>query len=235
MGSSGGCESIVSARIKNSRPYRGIAVLACCGLLAVGIGCSSARSSATVQADHSGGGTGFSADSGSPVDASASSTSDAGDAEADCYRDPYLPDNYQPPCEQPPAKPNCSNGWCTIEPGCFIMGELWCQWVRAAFSNNPTQVTLSNRCTNGRHCRISLGDPAKVLTRTNRSGDTAARVEFPDKSVLDVSPDRVKEFVPNTHPKAPPGTLQKVPFENAQPGSKGYKRDPTPSDLEWLK
>jgi hypothetical protein len=77
--------------------------------------------------------------------------------------------------------------------------------------------------------------PAQVTTRTTRAGETATRVEFPDRTVLDVSPSRVKEFVPNTHPKAPPGTLQKVPFNNAQPGSKGFKRDPTPADLEWLK
>lgn len=77
--------------------------------------------------------------------------------------------------------------------------------------------------------------PAQVTTRTTRAGETAARVEFPDKTVLDVSPRRVKESVPSTHPNAPPGTTQKVLFENAQPGSKGFKRDPTPSDVEWLR
>ena len=69
---------------------------------------------------------------------------DAGNSDAGCYRDPYLPDNYVPPCDQPQAVPNCTNGWCTIEPGCFIMGDSWCQWSRAAFANNPTQVTLTH-------------------------------------------------------------------------------------------
>lgn len=49
-----------------------------------------------------------------------------------------------------------------------------------------------------------------------------------------MTPKRVKEFVPNTHPNAPEGAVQKVKFENAQPGSKGYKRDPTPEDLKLL-
>jgi sulfatase modifying factor 1 len=68
---------------------------------------------------------------------------DAGDG--GCYRDPYLPDNYVPPCDQPKAVANCQNGWCAIEPGCFIMGESWCQWSRAAYLANPTQVTLTHR------------------------------------------------------------------------------------------
>jgi hypothetical protein len=52
--------------------------------------------------------------------------------------------------------------------------------------------------------------------------------------VIDISPTRVKEFVPNTHPKAPPGTLDKVKFDNALPGSKGYKRPPTAEELRSL-
>ncbi|MBK9261552.1 MAG: hypothetical protein IPM54_17320 [Polyangiaceae bacterium] len=78
--------------------------------------------------------------------------------------------------------------------------------------------------------------PVRYLNeRTTRQGTPGARVEFPDKSVLDVSPKRVKEYVPNTNPNAPPGTMQRVQFENAQPHSHGLKRDPTPQDLEWLR
>jgi hypothetical protein len=76
--------------------------------------------------------------------------------------------------------------------------------------------------------------PAQVTTRATRGGEKGARVQFPDGSVKDVTPSRVKEFVPNTHPNAPPGTLQRVPFENAQPGTKGFKSDPMSDDLEWL-
>ena len=54
-------------------------------------------------------------------------------------------------------------------------------------------------------------------------------------TIKDMSASRVKEFVLNTHPNAPKGTLQRVPFENPQPGTKGFKRDLTPEDLEWLR
>ncbi|CAK0773639.1 TcdB_toxin_midN domain-containing protein [Gammaproteobacteria bacterium] len=70
--------------------------------------------------------------------------------------------------------------------------------------------------------------------RTTRSGENAVRITKPDGSVIDISPKRVKEYVPNTHLNAPPGTLDKVKFPNAQPGSKGYKRDPTPEELKIL-
>jgi hypothetical protein len=74
----------------------------------------------------------------------------------------------------------------------------------------------------------------KIVTRTTRAGDSGVRITRPDGSVIDITPNRVKEFVPNTHPEAPPGTLQRVKFKNAQPGSKGFKRNPTPEDLKLL-
>lgn len=75
----------------------------------------------------------------------------------------------------------------------------------------------------------------QVLMRTTRSGDPAVRITKPDGSVIDISTKRVKEYIPNTHPNAPPGTLNKVKFPDAQPNSKGYKRDPTLEELEILK
>ena len=75
----------------------------------------------------------------------------------------------------------------------------------------------------------------QTVVRTTRSGETAARITKSDGSVADISATRVKEYVPNTHPNAPPGTLNKVKFPNAQPGSKGYKRDPTLEELERLR
>jgi hypothetical protein len=68
--------------------------------------------------------------------------SDAG--EVGCYRDPYLPKRYEPPCEQPPAAPNCADGWCTVQPGCYIMGAPWCEPGRARTANDPVQVTVTN-------------------------------------------------------------------------------------------
>lgn len=58
---------------------------------------------------------------------------------------------------------------------------------------------------------------------------------FIDGHKIDINTARVKEWVPNTHPKAPIGALQKVKFDNYLPGSKGYKRLPTPDELEFLK
>lgn len=74
-----------------------------------------------------------------------------------------------------------------------------------------------------------------VVVRTTQAGDKAVRITKTDGSVKDISPARVKEYVPNTHPKAPPGTLDKVKFENPLPGSKGFKREPTAKELEILK
>ncbi len=76
---------------------------------------------------------------------------------------------------------------------------------------------------------------ATQVVRTTRTGEKAVRVTRADGSVVDISPQRVKEYVPNTHPNAPPGTLDRVRFPNAQPGSKGLKRDPTAEELEILR
>ena len=73
-----------------------------------------------------------------------------------------------------------------------------------------------------------------VVVRTTQAGDKAVRITKADGSVKDISPARVKEYVPNTHPKAPPGTLEKVKFENPLPGSKGFKREPTAKELKIL-
>jgi RHS repeat-associated protein len=75
---------------------------------------------------------------------------------------------------------------------------------------------------------------SNVTVRINRAGEKAARIEFPDGTIKDISPKRVKEFKPNTHPNAPPGTKQKVKFDNALPGTKGYKRAPTSKELKFL-
>lgn len=74
-----------------------------------------------------------------------------------------------------------------------------------------------------------------VKPRITRSGEQAVRITRPDGSVIDISPTRVKEFVPNNHPKAPQGALNKVKFDNALPGTKGFKRPPTPAELEVLR
>ena len=66
--------------------------------------------------------------------------------------------------------------------------------------------------------------------RTTRAGERAVELKSSSGRVKDISPTRVKESYPKTDPRAPPGTMQRVKFENAQPGSKDFKRDPTPTE-----
>lgn len=82
---------------------------------------------------------------------------------------------------------------------------------------------------------IGAAKSATQVVRTTRTGEKAVRVTRADGSVVDISPQRVKEYVPNTHPNAPLGTLDRVRFPDAQPGSKGLKRDPTAEELEILR
>jgi len=76
---------------------------------------------------------------------------------------------------------------------------------------------------------------AKYTYRTIRKDGTGLRIEYPNGNIKDITSKRVKEYVPNTHPKAPPGTIQKVQFNNALPGTKGYKRPPTSKEIKQLK
>ena len=74
-------------------------------------------------------------------------------------------------------------------------------------------------------------DAAKVVTRTTRGGDPGVRITREDGSVIDITPDRVKEFV--AEPRAKKG-LRPVKFDDAILGSKGKKREPTNEELELL-
>ena len=107
------------------------------------------------------------------------SCQDDGAGDAGCYRDPYLPDNYQPPCDQPVATPSCTGGWCTIEPGCFFMGSPWCEWGRGRDTDNPLQVTLTHRfriqqleLTQGEWTTQGLPNPSGLMA--NGTGDCIA-------------------------------------------------------------
>jgi hypothetical protein len=76
----------------------------------------------------------------------------------------------------------------------------------------------------------------EIATTTTRMGRDGKAVEiiFKDGSKIDINAARVKQWTPNTHPNAPAGTLQKVKFKNSIPGSKGYKRTPAQSELDFL-
>ena len=77
------------------------------------------------------------------------------------------------------------------------------------------------------------GNVKQATPRIGRDGK-AVEIEFKDGSKIDISGARVKEWVPNTNPKAPPGTLQKVRFDNSLPGTKGYKRLPSQGEIDIL-
>jgi formylglycine-generating enzyme required for sulfatase activity len=61
-----------------------------------------------------------------------------------CFREPYLPNLFDEPCEQPKAVADCRDDFCTIPAGCFVMGSPWCEPGRAKRSNDPVQVTLTH-------------------------------------------------------------------------------------------
>ena len=86
-----------------------------------------------------------------------------------------------------------------------------------------------------RAAAAELRSATSVSSRTTRAGERAVTVESAGGKVKDISPTRVKEATPVTDTRAPAGTMQKTRFENAQPGSKGFKRDPTPVEQRMLK
>lgn len=46
-------------------------------------------------------------------------------------------------CVHPTVVKSCSDGWCRIAPGCFVMGAPYDEWGRAAYSEDPVEVTLT--------------------------------------------------------------------------------------------
>jgi sulfatase modifying factor 1 len=63
---------------------------------------------------------------------------------------PYS-DRPDPSCNQPDPKPECTDDFCTIRPGCFVMGSPWCEWGRAKAATDPQQVTLTHAFRLARH------------------------------------------------------------------------------------
>lgn len=83
--------------------------------------------------------------------------------------------------------------------------------------------------------RVTQGPTSTITTRTNRQGTQSVEIVRPNGTKIDISQTRVKEFRLNTHPLAPTSTYQRLKFDNAIPGSKGYKRPPTQRELDILK
>jgi hypothetical protein len=75
-------------------------------------------------------------------------------------------------------------------------------------------------------------DDLDVIVRATRKGQKGVSITRLDGSIIDITPERAKEYVPE--PKAETG-LRSVKFEDALPGSKGKKRTPTQEELDLLK
>jgi hypothetical protein len=82
-----------------------------------------------------------------------------------------------------------------------------------------------------------IPEGSEIAIRTTRGVGKGIRVTRPDGSIIDITEKRVKEYVINTDPRAPLGTLDKVKFPSSiptLPGSKSYKRLPTSEELKVL-
>ena len=107
----------------------------------------------------------------------------AGDLAADTGADAALPDSVTIPdwkamgdgggCKHPPVKKACKDGFCAVEPGCFIMGSPKTEPCREPETAKETQhpVTLSHRFELGQHevtqaeYKALMGsDPSEDLT-----------------------------------------------------------------------
>ena len=54
-------------------------------------------------------------------------------------------------CKHPVVEEKCANGYCTIPPGCFVMGSPECQPLRGSKNEPETQVTLTHTFEIGQH------------------------------------------------------------------------------------
>ncbi len=116
---------------------------------------------------------------------------------------------------------------------CLLMGEMIASGASAVWTLGRFGAYVSSRLFPRIGRNIFNKVIAKTTTRIGRDGK-AVEVIFEDGSKLDINATRVKEWVPKNHPNAPNGTLQKVKFEGALPGSKGYKRAPTVDEINFL-
>ena len=72
-----------------------------------------------------------------------------------------------------------------------------------------------------------------VKVRKTRGNQKGVKITRPDGTIIDITPERVKEWEPEPRNPKEGGTKRKK-FDNPQPGSKGYKRDPTQAELDLL-
>ena len=73
----------------------------------------------------------------------------------------------------------------------------------------------------------------EVKVRTTQGKQKGVKITRPDGTIIDITPKRVKMWEPEPRNPSKKGT-KRVKFDNPQPGSKGYKRDPTQAELDLL-
>nr|WP_317200529.1 PAAR domain-containing protein [uncultured Psychrobacter sp.] len=110
------------------------------------------------------------------------------------------------------------------------------QATKAAQAQRAAAIEKANKrvADNAKAYNDYVGASDSVVVRTTLKGDKAMRITRENGNVVDISRSRVKEYIPNNHPKAPPGVMQKRKFPNSLPGSKGYKRLPTNQEKKVL-
>ncbi len=110
-------------------------------------------------------------------------------------------------------------------------------FARIGRGTRPTGAPIE--IVNGQPCTTpGFVGPINSKGRQTRGGGNAVNLSLPDGSYLDISGERVKAGVPNTHPNAPPGTINQVHWANPQTTPTGkvllHKRDPFPEELSFL-
>lgn len=104
--------------------------------------------------------------------------------------------------------------------------------------SRPSQSSIEIQ--NGRPVLVRGNKQGPLVVRPRTTGRTqdargiGVEVTAPDGSYLEISGARVKAGVPNTHPRAPAGTIQKVHWPNPFPTDPA-KRLPTTGELDFLR
>lgn len=83
---------------------------------------------------------------------------------------PPPPDNYDDSgCEHPKVEADCTDGWCKIPPGCFIMGSPDNEWSHSP-QERRVKVTLTRAFEIGEHevtqaewTALALPNPSRVI------------------------------------------------------------------------
>jgi len=83
-------------------------------------------------------------DAGADADTDSDSDTDTDtDSDSDSDGDAGKDSGGDNDCTQPKAVPNCKDGWCRIDPGCFIWGSPYGEPCRGAYDETQVQVTLT--------------------------------------------------------------------------------------------